>query len=183
VLDRYEVSSDQAQALLYVITDYARALEILDDYDNQRVRLGSVRRTEARGIDYKEAVAIVAQLRTTFGGSELFGREKDASLHGSLAAVMQAFDGKDVYPSLEEKAAMLLYFLVKNHSFIDGNKRIGAALFLWFMEKNGILYRQDGTKRLADNALVAITLMIAESAPEQRDMLARIIVELINDRN
>ena len=183
VLDRYDVSSDQAQALLRVVTDYARALDILDDYDHQRVRLGAVRRGEARGIDYDEAIAIVAQLRTTYGGSELFGREKDASLRGSLGAVMQAFDGADVYPSLEEKAAHLLYFLVKNHSFVDGNKRIGAALFLWFMEKNGMLYRLDGAKRVADNALVAITLMIAESAPDQREILTRIIVELINERN
>ena len=183
VLDRYDVSSDQAQALLRVVTDYARALDILDDYDHQRVRLGAVRRGEARGIDYEEAIAIVAQLRTTYGGSELFGREKDASLRGSLGAVMQAFDGADVYPSLEEKAAHLLYFLVKNHSFVDGNKSIGAALFLWFMEKNGMLYRPDGAKRVADNALVAITLMIAESAPDQREILTRIIVELINERN
>ena len=183
VLERYDLSSDQAQALLRVVTDYARALEILDDYDHQRVRRGAVRRGEARGIDYEEAIAIVAQLRTTYGGSELFGREKDASLRGSLGAVMQAFDGADVYPSLEEKAAHLLYFLVKNHSFVDGNKRIGAALFLWFMEKNGMLYRLDGAKRVADNALVAITLMIAESAPDQREILTRIIVELINERN
>ena len=183
MLDRYDVSSDQAQALLRVVTDYARALEILDDYDHQRVRLGAVRRGEARGIAYDEAIAIVAQLRTTYGGSELFGREKDASLRSSLGAVMQAFDGADVYPSLEEKAAHLLYFLVKNHSFVDGNKRIGAALFLWFMEKNGMLYRPDGAKRVADNALVAITLMIAESAPDQRAILTRIVVELINDRN
>ena len=183
VLDRYDLSSDQAEALLRVVTDYARALEILDDYDHQRVRLGAVRRGEARGIDYEEAIAIVAQLRTTYEGSELFGREKDASLRGSLGAVMQAFDGADVYPSLEEKAAHLLYFLVKNHSFVDGNKRIGAALFLWFMEKNGMLYRLDGAKRVADNALVAITLMIAESAPDQREILTRIIVELINERN
>ena len=183
VLDRYDVSSDQAQALLRVVTDYARALDILDDYDHQRVRLGAVRRGEARGIDYEEAIAIVAQLRTTYGGSELFGREKDASLRGSLGAVMQTFNGADVYPSLEEKAAHLLYFLVKNHSFVDGNKRIGAALFLWFMEKNGMLYRLDGAKRVADNALVAITLMIAESAPDQREILTRIVVELINERN
>jgi prophage maintenance system killer protein len=183
VLDRYDVSSDQAQALLHVVTDYARGLDILDDYDHQRSQPLSVRGGEARGIDCEEAIAIVGQLRATFGGSELFGREKDASLRSSLAAVMQSFDGADVYPGLEEKAAHLLYFLVKNHSFVDGNKRIGAALFLWFMEKNGILYRPDGTKRIADNALVAITLMIAESVPDQRGILTRIVVELINDRN
>jgi prophage maintenance system killer protein/DNA-binding XRE family transcriptional regulator len=179
----YDVSSDQTQALLRVVTDYARSLDILDDYDHQRTRPLDVRRGAACGIDYDEAIAIVAQLRQTFGGTELFGREKDASLRSSLAAVMQSFDGADVYPGLEEKAAHLLYFLVKNHSFVDGNKRIGAALFLWFMEKNGILYRTDGSKRIADNALVAITLMIAESAADQREILTRIVVELINDRN
>ena len=113
----------------------------------------------------------------------MFGREKDKSLHSSLNAVMQTFDGKDVYPGLEEKAAHLLYFLVKNHSFVDGNKRIAAALFLWFMEKNGMLYRQDGTKRIADTALVAITLLIAESAPREKDSIVRIVMNLISKRN
>ena len=122
-------------------------------------------------------------LREKFGGSSLFGKEKDESLHGSLNAVMQTFDGKDVYPSLEEKAAHLLYFLVKNHSFVDGNKRIAAALFLWFMEKNAILYRLDGSRHIADNALVAITLMIAVSDPGQKDMMTSVVVNLIKGRN
>ena len=128
-------------------------------------------------------MAIVEELRHKFGGSELFGKEKDRSLRGSLGAVMQSFDGRDLYPSLEEKAAHLLYFLVKNHSFVDGNKRIAAALFLWFMGKNGILYRADGSRHIADNALVAITLMIAESDPVQKDILTRVVVNLIKDRD
>ena len=136
---------------------------------------------EARGINCDEARAVIGELRRKFGGSDLFGREKDQSLPGSLGAVMQSFGGKDLYPSREEKAAHLLYFLVKNHPFVDGNKRIAAALFLWFMEKNGILYRADGSRHIADNALVAITLMIAESDPQQKDILTKMVVNLIKD--
>ena len=182
VLERYDVTSDQAWALLRVVTDYASALDLLDDYDHQRVSVARLKPEEARGIDYDEAMAVIGELRRKFGGSNLFGREKDQSLRGSLGAVMQSFDGKDLYPSLEEKAAHLLYFLVKNHSFVDGNKRIAAALFLWFMEKNGALYRADGSRHIADNALVAITLMIAESNPNQKDILTKVVVNLIKDR-
>jgi prophage maintenance system killer protein len=182
VLERYDVTSDQARALLRVVADYAFALDLLDDYDHQRVSVARLKPEEARGIDYDEAMAVIGELRHKFGGSDLFGREKDQSLRGSLGAVMQSFDGKDLYPSLEEKAAHLLYFLVKNHSFVDGNKRIGAALFLWFMEKNCILYRADGSRHIADNALVAITLMIAESNPNQKDILTKVVVNLIKDR-
>ena len=181
VLERYDVTSDQARALLHVVTDYASALDLLDDYDHQRVSIPPLEVGEARGIDYAETIAVIGELRRRFGGSDLFGREKDQSLPGSLGAVMQSFDGKDLYPSREEKAAHLLYFLVKNHPFVDGNKRIAAALFLWFMEKNGILYRADGSRHIADNALVAITLMIAESDPKQKDILTKMVVNLIKD--
>jgi prophage maintenance system killer protein len=182
VLDRYDVSSDQARALLRVVTDYAAALDLLDDYDHQRISVTGLKPEKGRGIGYDEAMSVVKELRRTFGGSDLFGREKDRSLEGTLRAVMQTFDGGDVYPSIEEKAAHLLYFLVKNHHFVDGNKRIAAALFLWFMEKNGILYRADGSRHMGDNALVAITLMIAESDPKEKDILARTVVNLIKDR-
>ncbi len=183
VLDRYDVTSDEAKALLHVLTDYTYALDLLDDYDHQRIPAVPVQKGLANPISYHEAQRIIEQLREKFGASEMFGREKDKSLHSSLNAVMQTFDGKDVYPGLEEKAAHLLYFLVKNHSFVDGNKRIAAALFLWFMEKNGMLYRQDGTKRIADTALVAITLLIAESAPREKDSIVRIVMNLISKRN
>ena len=181
VLERYDVTSDQARALLHVVTDYASALDLLDDYDHQRVSIPPLEPGEARGIDHDEARAVIGELRRKFGGSDLFGREKDQSLAGSLGAVMQSFGGSDLYPSRQEKAAHLLYFLVKNHPFVDGNKRIAAALFLWFMEKNGILYRADGTRHIADNALVAITLMIAESDPQQKDILTKMVVNLIKD--
>jgi hypothetical protein len=131
VLDRYEVDTDQARALLRVITDYAYALELLDDYDHQRISVREVRKGEVKGISHSEAIQIIDQLRKTFGASTLFGQKKDAGLESSLKTIMQSFDGRDLYPSLEEKAANLLYFLVKNHSFVDGNKRIAAALFLW----------------------------------------------------
>jgi len=183
VLDRYDVTTDQARALLRVVADYSYALDLLDDYDHQRLSAKRMRRGKATAITYEEAIGMISRLREKFGSSALFGKEKDGSLAGSLNAVMQTFEGKDVYPGLEEKAAHLLYFLVKNHSFVDGNKRIAAALFLWFMEKNSLLLREDGTKRIADNALVAITLLIAESSPREKDVICKMVVNLINDRN
>lgn len=125
----------------------------------------------------------IRQLREKFGGSALFGNEKDDSFRSSIGQIYQTFDGMELYPSVEEKAAMLLYLVVKNHSFSDGNKRIAATLFLWFMNNNGILYREDGTKRIADNTLVAITLMIAESRTEEKDVMVSVVVNLINKSN
>lgn len=183
VAERRALTGDEATGLLRVVGDYSRALDLLDDYDHQRVGLTDVTAREAVPVTYEEALRAVTRLRIQFGGSELFGREKDNSLRGSLAAVVQSFGGKDVYPSLEEKAAHLLYFLVKNHPFVDGNKRIAAAVFLWFLEKNGALYRSDGSKRIADNALVAMTLLIAESRPAEKDILTRVVVNLINRQN
>ena len=177
------VSADEAAALLRVVTDYAYALDLLDDYDHQRVRTQATHAGLAVGIAYDEARGIISRLREKFGASSLFGLEKDDSLHSSLNAILQTFDGQDVYPSLEEKAAHLLYFLVKNHSFVDGNKRIAAALSLWFMEKNAMLRRDDGARRIADNALVAITLLIAVSEPAEKRVIISMVVNLINGRN
>ena len=122
-------------------------------------------------------------LREKFGGNSLFANEKDDSFKSSIGQIYQTWDGKDLYPSVEEKAAMLLYLVTKNHSFSDGNKRIAATLFLWFMENNRILYNSDGSKRIADNTLVALTLMIAESRPEEKDVMIKVIVNLINQNN
>jgi len=184
VLERPETTTDESKSLLKLVTDYAYALEVLDDYDHQRIQKPAlVQKKAAQGIPYEEARRIIDRLAETYGASDLFGREKDRSLAGSLEAVMQTFDGKDLYPSLEEKAAHLLYFLVKNHSFVDGNKRIGAALFLWFMDKNGLLYRSDKTRRIADNALVAMTLMIAESYAREKGVIVNLIIHLINGKN
>ena len=183
VAHRRTLSGDEATALLEVVADYAYALEVLDDYDHQRVRLGEVSPGPVATLVLDEARQVIARMGERFGASGLFGREKDDGLEGSLSAVMQTFDGQEVYPSLEEKAAHLLYFLVKNHHFVDGNKRIAAALFLWFLQKNQALYRADGGKRIADNALVAMTLLIAESRPDEKDVLTRVVVNLINRRN
>jgi prophage maintenance system killer protein len=131
---------------------------------------------------YKDARRIVDHLCKKFGASNLFGLEKDNSLQGALGAVMQTFDGKEVYSGIDEKAANLLYFLIKDHPFVDGNKRIGAALFLWFLEKNNALYSADGAKRISDSALVAMTLLIAESQPREKDILTRVLINLISRR-
>ena len=125
----------------------------------------------------------IDSLRAKFGGSGIFGVEKDQSFHSSIGQIYQTWDGKELYPSIEEKAAMLLYLVVKNHSFVDGNKRIAATLFLWFLQNNGILYRTDGTKRIADASLVALTLMIAESRTDEMDTMVKVVVSLINRRN
>ncbi len=183
VAHRRTLSGDEATALLEVVADYAYALEVLDDYDHQRVRLGEVSAGPVAALDLDEARQVIVRMGERFGATGLFGREKDEGLAGSLAAVMQSFGGQEMYPSLEEKAAHLLYFLVKNHHFVDGNKRIAAALFLWFLQKNQALYRADGGKRIADNALVAMTLLIAESRPDEKDVLTRVVVNLINRQN
>ena len=120
---------------------------------------------------------------TTLFRSELFGHEKDDSFRSSIATIHQTFEGVDLYPSIEEKAANLLYFIVKNHSFSDGNKRIAAFLFLYFLEKNELLFTKAGKKRIADNALVALTLMIAVSNPEEKDTMIKVIVNLTNKNN
>ena len=125
----------------------------------------------------------IAALKTKFGRSDLFGLPKDQSFASSIGQIYQTWGGKDLYPSVEEKAAMLLYLVVKNHSFVDGNKRIAATLFLWFLENNGLLYHSDGSKRIGDNALVALTLLIAESKTEEMNMMVKVVVNLINRNN
>jgi prophage maintenance system killer protein len=183
VASTQEVSGDQAAGLLRVLTDYTYALDVLDKYDHQVLELEATSPRQLFQITYGSAIGAIGSLRDKFGGSTLFGNEKDESFQGSLAAIYQTFGGVDLYPSVEEKAANLLYFVIKNHSFSDGNKRIAAFLFVWFLEKNGILYRVDGSRKLADNALIALTLMIAESKPDEKDMMTRVVVSLVNGKN
>jgi prophage maintenance system killer protein len=182
VADRRDLSGDEAKALLQVVGEYRFALDLLDDYDYQRVAVPPVGRNAVRTLSYAEALRIVERLRERFGGSALFGRQKDEGLQSALGAVMQTFEGRDLYPSLEEKAAHLLYFLIKNHAFVDGNKRIGAALFLWFLEKNGAIRDKKGERRISDAALVAVALLIAESRPEERETIVRIVTHLLCER-
>lgn len=174
---------EEQSALVDVVVDYTYALDTLDDYDYQRLGIKNTTAHEAFRATYEGAMQEIRQLREKFGGSALFGNEKDDSFRSSIGQIYQTFDGTELYPSVEEKAAMLLYLVVKNHSFSDGNKRIAATLFLWFMNNNGILYREDGTKRIADNTLVAITLMIAESRTEEKDVMVSVVVNLINKSN
>lgn len=183
VIERRPLSGDEAQGLLRVITDYTYALDILDRYDHRTLTVEGIRRQPVFIATYDNAMAAIKGLREKFGGSSLFGNEKDESFQSSMAAIYQSFGGQELYPSVEEKAAHLLYFVVKNHSFSDGNKRIAAFLFVWFMEKNNILYREDGSKRIADNALVALTLMIAESNPDEKNIITQVVVSLINEYN
>ena len=175
--------NDENQALFDIVVDYTYALDTLDDYDYQRLRLAETTQEDKFHATYENAMEAVKALRDKFGGSSLFGNEKDDSFKSSIGHIYQTFGGEELYPSVEEKAAMLLYLVTKNHSFSDGNKRIAATLFLWFLNNNGILYRPDGTKRLADNTLVALTLMIAESKTEEKDVMVKVVVNLINQKN
>ena len=176
-------TTDESNALFDVVVDYTYALDTLDNYDYQRLHIAKTTNEEPFHATYENAMHEIDMLRQKFGGSVLFGNEKDDSFKSSIGQIYQTFDGTELYPSVEEKAAMLLYLVTKNHSFSDGNKRIAATLFLWFMNNNAILYRPDGTKRIADNTLVALTLMIAESKTEEKDIMVKVVVNLINQAN
>ena len=169
----------QTRDLLDVVADYTFALDTLDNYDYERLTIGKITQKEHFHATYENAMQEIDRLRDKFGGSALFGHEKDGSFQSSIGQIYQTFDGIELYPSVEEKAAMLLYLVTKNHSFSDGNKRIAATLFLWFLNNNRILYNPDGSKRIADGTLVALTLMIAESRPEEKDVMVKVVVNLI----
>ena len=177
------LSNDETNALFEVVTNYTYALDTLDNYDYERLTIDKTTKEEPFHATYENAMEAINGLREKFGGSALFGNEKDDSFKSSIGQIYQTFGGEELYPSVEEKAAMLLYLVTKNHSFSDGNKRIAATLFLWFLNNNHILYRIDGSKRLADNTLVALTLMIAESRTEEKDVMVKVVVNLINQRN
>lgn len=177
------LTSDDALNLVEVVSDYAYALDTLDKYDYQQLTVDQTTNEAKFHATYEGAMQTIEELKAKFGGSQWFAHEKDDSFKSSIGQIYQTFGGQDLYPSVEEKAAMLLYLVTKNHSFSDGNKRIAATLFLWFMAGNGILYNSDGTKRIADNTLVALTLMIAESRTEEKDVMVKVVVNLINRNN
>ena len=183
VVQNKELSNDEATGLLRVISDYTYALDTLDKYDYQQLTVEKTTDKETFRATYETAMEAVGLLKNKFNSSDLFANEKDQSFRSSINTIYQTFDGKDLYPSVEEKAAMLLYLVTKNHSFSDGNKRIAAFLFLWFLEKNGVLYKSNGLRLIENNTLVALTLMIAESRTEEKDVMVKVVVNLINGDN
>ena len=178
-----KVSTDEYSGLFNVISDYVYALDTLDHYDYQSLSIQQTTKDEPFRATYENAMEAINALKDKFGGSQWFADEKDDSFKSSIGQIYQTFGGEELYPSVEEKAAMLLYLVVKNHSFSDGNKRIAAMLFLWFLNNNHVLYAEDGHKRIADNTLVALTLMIAESRTEEKDVMVKVVVNLINKEN
>ncbi|WP_278717339.1 MULTISPECIES: RhuM family protein [Bacteroides] len=182
-IQNQEKLPEDSRSLFDVVVDYTYALDTLDRYDYQELKIEDTTGKEVFHATYENAMEVIRGLHEKFGGSNLFGNEKDDSFKSSIGQIYQTFGGGDLYPSVEEKAAMLLYLVTKNHSFSDGNKRIAATLFLWFLNGNGILYNEDGTKRIADNTLVALILMIAESRTEEKDTMVKVIVNLINKNN
>ncbi len=184
VVKEKQLTSNEAEGLFNVVSDYIKALDFLDDYDHQRLKVSKdLTKKLIRKLDYEEITKAINELKKYFRNKgeqvELFGVEKDQSLKSSISTIYQTFDDKDLYPSVEEKAANLLYFLIKNHSFVDGNKRIAAFIFIWFLKLNGILYKESYLKRISDDTLVALCLLVAQSKPEEKDLITKIIVKLI----
>ncbi len=175
IIRRTENQLDTNQ-ILSVIEQYTYALDLLDDYDHLCVKKPDGTGATYR-ITYEECKKVIDSMR--FGAeSSLFGNEKDGSFEGSIGAIYQTFGGKDVYPTVQEKAANLLYFITKNHSFSDGNKRIAATMFLYFLDKNGLLF-ENGIKRIEDNTLVALTIMIAESKPDEKEIMVNLVMQFL----
>ena len=178
LMKRTQDSLDSRQ-VLSVIERYSTALNLLDAYDHQSLQRPTGTNT-VYVLSYEECRSVIDRMR--FGDeSELFGKEKDDSFKGSIGNIYQSFGGQEIYPTLEEKAANLLYFVTKNHSFFDGNKRIAATIFLYFLDCNGILYDEQGNKLLDDYTLVALTIMIAESCPEEKEMMISVIMNCISE--
>ena len=168
-----------ARQVLAVIERYSTALDLLDDYDHQTMKRPGGN-AAIYVLTYKECREVIDSMRSG-NESTLFGNEKDDSFKGSIGNIYQSFSGQEMYPTLEEKAANLLYFVTKNHSFSDGNKRIAAAIFLYFLDKNGVLF-DDGKKLIDDHALVALTIMIAESKPEEKEMMISVVMNCLSSK-
>lgn len=174
-IEENEKSLDKNQ-ILSVVESYTSALNLLDNYDHQVVSKPTGT-SSTYVISYEECRNVIETMRFS-SESDMFGNEKDDSFKGSIGAIYQTFGGQDVYPSLQEKAANLLYFVTKNHSFSDGNKRIAATMFLYFLDKNDWLF-VDGQKRIGDHTLVALTIMIAESKPEEKELMINLVMNFL----
>lgn len=178
-----DVNNSETVGIMKVLSDYALGLEILDGYDHQNLEIKEIEEIVSYRISYKEAKIAIDELKNKFGGSELFGNEKDDSFKSSISTIDQTFDGEDLYKSIEEKAANLLYYIVKNHSFSDGNKRIAAWIFVWYLNKNNYLYNPNGIKKIENNALASLTLMIALSKPQEKELMIKVVINSINKLN
>ena len=179
LIKRLELQTDNQldkNQILSVVESYTQALNLLDDYDHQKVNKPEGN-SSTYVLTYEECRTIIDQMKFA-SESDLFGNEKDDSFKGSIGDIYQTFDGKELYPSLQEKAANLLYFITKNHSFNDGNKRIAATMFLYFLDKNNWLF-ENGVKRIADNTLVALTIMIAESKPDEKELMVNLVMNFL----
>ena len=175
-----EAVSKELKGTIQIIREFSKALDILDDYDHNSLETpkGSIK--QAYKLTYEEAVTIIEEMKSKYSASNIVGVQKDESFRSSLGVIYQTFEGNELYPSLEEKAAQLLYFIVKNHSFIDGNKRIAALIFLYFLQKNKILFNKKGKKIIDDNTLAALTLMIATSKPSEKKSVVKVVLNLMN---
>jgi prophage maintenance system killer protein len=180
VASKKSLAEHEAKGILKILEQYSHALELLDQYDHQRLPEIIGDKKQVKKLSYNEAIKQIDVWRKVQKAGKLFGNEKDHSLKSSLNTIYQTFDGRDLYPTLEEKAAHLLYFVVKNHSFTDGNKRIAAGLFLYFMDMNKALLTAAGSKRMDDYTLVAVTLLIAESKPEEKEQIVKLILNLMS---
>lgn len=173
----------EAKGLLEILSHYTKSFVLLNQYDNHSLQTGKLSKNITYEIQYNEAKAAISELKKQLiakkEATELFGKEKDESFKSSLQSIIQTFDGKYLYPSIEEQAAHLLYFVIKNHSFIDGNKRIGAFLFVWFLEKNKHRFKKSGELKINDNGLTALALLVAQSHPSEKDLMIKLIINLI----
>ncbi|MGB3077351.1 MAG: virulence protein RhuM/Fic/DOC family protein [Chitinophagales bacterium] len=176
----------EAKGLLEILSNYTKSFVLLNQYDSHSIKIGKLNENISYEIQYDEAKTAIVELKKQLvekkEATELFGNEKDESFLSSLQSIVQTFDGQYLYPSIEAQAAHLLYFVIKNHSFNDGNKRIGAFLFVWFLEKNKHRFKKYGELKINDNGLTAISLLVAQSKPEEKELMIQLIINLIADQ-
>lgn len=186
VIHSKQLESSEAQGLLDIITSYSQSWLLLQKYDEAQIETPKKSQKSKKILKYSDATKAITELKNELlrkkEASDLFGREREKSLEGIIGSIYQTFGGKELYPSIEEKAANLLYFIIKDHPFSDGNKRIGAFLFIVFLAKNSYLLRKNGEKKINDNTLVAVALLIAESNPKQKDLLTKLVMNFLNEK-
>lgn len=179
-------SIQQSQGLLEILSSYTKSFILLNQFDSNSIQAEHLAENIIYEIEYDEAKTAISTLKKELilkkEASELFGNEKDDTFSGILRSICQSFGGQFLYPSIEEQASHLLYFIIKNHPFSDGNKRIGAFIFIWFLEKNKHLLKKSGEKKINDNALIAVALLVAQSHPDDKELLIKLICNLINDQ-